>query len=227
MKKISLVFLCCTLVLLLCGCSLLSRIGTTLQSIENPLKNIGLSFSIFNNSEDAPTVTLPTETPTEASETPTTEVTTEATTEPTTEATTEATTETPKENTDVFEIYMIQLSLYTDIYKRPTFDAYTGDYVEESNIYTIVDEQWDDYGNLWGKLKSGRGWIFLQEAWETNYTIQLSANTVIFRSPHMRSQLVGNVGKKDTYTIVAESCDDKGNIWGKLKSGLGWVIVES
>jgi len=34
---------------------------------------------------------------------------------------------------------------------------------------------------------------------------------------------VGIVGERGTYTIVEEVRDDEENLWGKLKSGLGWV----
>lgn len=55
-----------------------------------------------------------------------------------------------------------------DIY-RPDFPIWDGpgyDYllivtVEESGVYTIVAEETDGEGNLWGQLKSGIGWIDL------------------------------------------------------------------
>ena len=34
--------------------------------------------------------------------------------------------------------------------------------IEEAGVYTIVEEAFDGYGNLWGRLKSGAGWIRLR-----------------------------------------------------------------
>lgn len=49
---------------------------------------------------------------------------------------------------------------YTWIYREPSYD---GDYVDDLPIgtYTIVEEIYDKYDNLWGKLESGEGWICL------------------------------------------------------------------
>lgn len=49
------------------------------------------------------------------------------------------------------------------IYKGPGYDYAYARTVELAGIYTIVEEQWDTEGNLWGKLKSGAGWVDLTE----------------------------------------------------------------
>ena len=61
--------------------------------------------------------------------------------------------------------------------------------------------------------------------WEsdTTYTVKLAAATPIYSRPDSRSAFVDYVGKAGTYTIVEEALDDNGNLWGKLKSGLGWI----
>lgn len=45
----------------------------------------------------------------------------------------------------------------------------------------------------------------------------------IFSGPSYDSDFVGTVEMKATYTIVEEKTDDEGNLWGRLKSGAGWV----
>ena len=58
---------------------------------------------------------------------------------------------------------------YTVDIHRPDFPIWDGpgyDYflivtVEEAGVYTIVEEEVDAEGNLWGQLKSGIGWIDL------------------------------------------------------------------
>ena len=36
--------------------------------------------------------------------------------------------------------------------------------LDEENVYTIVDERIAD-GKLWGKFKSGVGWVCLNDIW--------------------------------------------------------------
>ena len=49
------------------------------------------------------------------------------------------------------------------IFDGPSYDANYVGVVEEAGVYTIVEERTDDEGNLWGKLKSGRGWVDLTD----------------------------------------------------------------
>ena len=51
------------------------------------------------------------------------------------------------------------------------------------------------------------------------------ADQSIFAKPHYDSQFVGVVEAAGTYTITEEVTDDEGILWGKLKSGLGWVDI--
>ncbi len=49
------------------------------------------------------------------------------------------------------------------IYKNPSFAS---DYVYDlpTGTYTIVEEKYDEHNNLWGKLKSGVGWICIKDS---------------------------------------------------------------
>lgn len=49
------------------------------------------------------------------------------------------------------------------IYEGPGYDYVFWGTVRERGTYTIVEEAWDHEGNLWGKLKSGVGWVNLTE----------------------------------------------------------------
>ena len=51
----------------------------------------------------------------------------------------------------------------TAIYIGPAFRHGIAAYVEEAGTYTIVEESTDSDGNLWGRLKSGAGWLCLTE----------------------------------------------------------------
>ncbi len=55
------------------------------------------------------------------------------------------------------------------------------------------------------------------------YTTQLSAARNIYNGPGNDYSHVQDVGLTGIYTIVAEKYDAYGNLWGKLRSGIGWV----
>ena len=50
------------------------------------------------------------------------------------------------------------------IYSGPGYEYNYAGTVEVAGVYTIVDEAYDAYGELWGKLKSGAGWINLSHS---------------------------------------------------------------
>lgn len=58
------------------------------------------------------------------------------------------------------------------------------------------------------------------------YTTSISGATPIYSKPDSNSSFVQNVGQDGVYTIVEESYDSASNLWGKLKSGLGWVLLK-
>ena len=51
----------------------------------------------------------------------------------------------------------------TRIYAAPGFASEVTALLEEAGAYTIVEEQRDADGNLWGRLKSGLGWVCLTD----------------------------------------------------------------
>lgn len=50
-----------------------------------------------------------------------------------------------------------------------------------------------------------------------------SADQSVFDGPGYDHRFVGTVEEAGTYTIVEEVKDDEGNLWGRLKSGAGWI----
>ena len=60
--------------------------------------------------------------------------------------------------------YLLQIPFADhSVFSGPSYDERFVQTMEAAGTYTIVDEQWDNEGNLWGKLKSGAGWINLSE----------------------------------------------------------------
>lgn len=114
--------------------------------------------------------TLPPEIPVQ------TDAPTEAVTEPATQPATESTTEPPTEPVSLPYLQAIGRDDQS-IFDGPGYDYCFAGTVEIATVYTIVEEAWDPDGNLWGRLKSGAGWVDLTEirSWETSYE-PISAN---------------------------------------------------
>ena len=57
--------------------------------------------------------------------------------------------------------YTIPLEVATPVYSGPSYDWEYAQIVDQDGVYTIVEEAVDEEGNLWGRLKSGVGWVDL------------------------------------------------------------------
>lgn len=97
---------------------------------------------------------------TETSEPIVTALPTTIATEP--EETTEPTEPEPPQPTSSVP-YITNIAGSVGIYQRPDWNSGFVQYVGASGLYTIVEEAYDSQGNLWGKLKSGAGWVILSE----------------------------------------------------------------
>lgn len=138
-----------------------------------------------------------------------TEVTTEKSTEivttevqttkpkPTIETTTEPTTVQPREeeqSSNLFESYLVWLDEGIYVRESPDQNSNVTYKIDVSTKYTIVDEAYDDIGNLWGKLKSGVGWVNLTEATDGNQDHRISAaRRYYMTNPYMEYESVGNI----------------------------------
>lgn len=101
---------------------------------------------------------------------------TEAPTQPSEESPATAPGETEDEDNDL--PYLLKID-HADqsIYDGPGYDYVFVGTVQLRGTYTIVEEAWDYEGNLWGKLKSGAGWVDLSEIRSPEYANALiSAN---------------------------------------------------
>lgn len=126
--------------------------------------------------------------------------------------------------------YLMKLSEDTPIYLGPGERYDFNRYVGEDGVYTIVEERVGEDGFLWGKLKSSAGWVRLSDApedaygqLETPFTVKLPKWVSIFDGAGFDSVYRKNVGKDGVYTIVETAFDDENNLWGRLKSGAGWI----
>ncbi|MCD7832742.1 MAG: hypothetical protein LUH00_01960 [Lachnospiraceae bacterium] len=59
------------------------------------------------------------------------------------------------------------------------------------------------------------------------YTIQIVRSDLsVFEGPGYDYSCCSAIWESGTYTIVEEAQDEEGSLWGKLKSGIGWVNLE-
>ena len=60
----------------------------------------------------------------------------------------------------------------------------------------------------------------------TEYTVRIEdPEKMIYDGPAFRHNAVAMVEEAGAYTIVEEATDTDGNLWGRLKSGIGWVCL--
>jgi len=60
-----------------------------------------------------------------------------------------------------------------------------------------------------------------------NYLIPLYAGEKIYAGPGYAFGVALTLAEDGTFTIVAQEWDSANNLWGKLKSGAGWVFIRS
>lgn len=118
-------------------------------------------------------------------------------------------------------------------------------------VFTIMEVR-----NNWGRLKSGAGWIYLGNpeyctimnsvalppkkkkrhllqhllrslVGGVPYLVRITADVLNIRSgPGTDNSRVGSISDHGVYTIVAESSGKGATLWGKLKSGAGWISLD-
>lgn len=129
--------------------------------------------------------------------------------------------------------YLVSLEEGTSIYDTPGGKEISK--ITKSTRYTIIKDKKIGY-ITYGQLKSGAGWVVIKN--ETPvvhtpvqpvlqkdlYTKSFKANEPVYKDAG--GQMVGSVGANGVFTIVEEKT--VGNIvYGKLKSGKGWVVVKN
>ena len=125
--------------------------------------------------------------------------------------------------------YLISLDQGTPIFKGPGEAYGFKQNVRVDGVYTIVEDRVGDDHFLWGRLKSGAGWVRVTDApfqyeWrDVPYTVRIPAWVSMFEGPGYDFSYTGLVGMDGVYTIVDQCLDENMYTWGKLKSGAGWI----
>lgn len=106
--------------------------------------------------------------------------------------------------------------------------------VTGKGIFTITEVQNGQGSNKgWGKLKSGKGWISLDFATQTDVTnpseefkVKVDINTLNIRKGPGTNYEKNGVTGIGTFTITeVKSGQGSPEGWGKLKSGKGWISL--
>ena len=125
-------------------------------------------------------------------------------------------------------LYTISLTTGTPIYDIETMKK-TGE-INASTKYTITEEKTIN-GSKYGRLKSGAGWVVVEAAkpqepktpQSQSYTKSFKANELVYKEAG--GSTIGTVGANGVFTIVEEKKVGY-KVFGKLKSGAGWVVVK-
>lgn len=123
--------------------------------------------------------------------------------------------------------------LVSDLNIRKTANGEaTGKYTGKGT-FTITQVSGD-----WGKLKSGAGWIYLKNkeyvsigagAATTSkcpYKVRVSITDLNIRAGAGINFASKGVIAPNVYTIVEEKTGQGASLWGKLKSGVGWISLD-
>ena len=126
--------------------------------------------------------------------------------------------------TAAFASYTLSLPEGSAVYAEPGYYGEIAETISADGVFTIVEEQRDACGNLWGRLKSGAGWVALSFE---DYLMPLYAGDEIYAGPGYDFPIADGLTADGTFTITAQAWDSADNLWGKLKSGAGWVFIKS
>ena len=124
--------------------------------------------------------------------------------------------------------YTIDLTAGTSVHAGPGKEYERALTLDEDGVFTIVEETLGADDEFWGKLKSGAGWVQITfRVDEPSRTVSLSAGTAVRTGPGSQYDLAQTIDEDGVFTIVEESYDSNINLWGRLKSGAGWVFLQS
>lgn len=159
--------------------SILAGCGTAAIQPEPPAPAPETTIPAVSVPATEPEVTEATDSTTESTE-PTASISeSTAATEP---ASTETPTVLPEPEPPI--PYTLPLHGFVSIFDSPSYDGIYVQAVGQDGVYTIVEEQTDAEGNLWGKLKSGVGWVCLTEL-KTDFPVLAGlADEEFLEQPH-------------------------------------------
>lgn len=132
--------------------------------------------------------------------------------------------------------FTVQVLIDDLTYREGPGMSYTVKGQTGKGVFTITEVQ-----DGWGKLKSGAGWIYLENATyctingsttatetdsSTPYKVRVSITDLNIRKGPGTDTDIVQVCPAGVYTITEESDGKGATKWGKLKSGVGWISLD-
>ena len=101
--------------------------------------------------------------------------------------------------------YTIRLDAGLPLYAAPSYDNASCGVIEQSTVYSIVEEKKDAEGHTWGKLKSGAGWVDLDAMLEGSDAVTISeADAALLKSGNYHEFIADNVEGMQKIAIRAK-----------------------
>lgn len=120
------------------------------------------------------------------------------------------------------------------IRRGPGTDYEAVGYITDHGCYTATEV----VNGHWGKLKSGAGYISVHKAYcrrvgdtdtpahKLPYMVKVLDGALNIRSgPGTNYPVTGVIRDKGSYTVTQEAAGQGADLWGKLKSGAGWIAL--
>lgn len=107
--------------------------------------------------------------------------------------------------------------------------------IRDRGVYTVVEIQ----NGYWGRLLSGAGWISVHKSYCRKIEETLGTSSVqtpvmvkvlkpelnIRSGPGTDCPVTGVIRDQGSYTIVETASGQGADLWGRLKSGAGWIAI--
>ncbi len=121
--------------------------------------------------------------------------------------------------------YTIRLEAGLPIYAEASYDVASNGVIERTTIYSIVEEKADGEGNVWGKLKSGAGWIDLDAMLEAPASVTISrADAALLNSGKYYEFIADNIEGMEKIAIRAKEPLKDVTLWDMELTETGMVF---
>lgn len=99
--------------------------------------------------------------------------------------------------------------------------------LSDKNLEALAKAEVEAIANYYGLKKKTNSPVVSTPSQSTNYIVRITADTLrVRKDAGTQYAITDRVRKGDAYTIVSEKKDSQGDLWGKLKSGVGWICLK-
>lgn len=124
----------------------------------------------------------------------------------------------------------IDVPFEVSIYEGPGYNYTIVGHLEQPNTYTIVEEtSSDNYSNWWGRLKSGKGWINLEDVYYNRYDYYnvyaiITVNDLRLREyPSLNAKIIMKSIPINTRVEIIKTIDEWAYVY--CNGNYGWIMT--